>query len=370
MHANRTTAQVIMSPSQAPRIVHDAEGLNTAGDLSVVAASLVTPVEQFYTRSHAPPPVIDAAAWRLVVDGLCARPLTLSLDALRQFPRREVTATLLCAGLRRNELLQVAPLPGELPWGPEPAATGHWTGVSLRDVLDAAGVSDDARHISFTGLDAVQRHGQTFGFGGSITVEKARDADVLLAYEQNGEPLRAAHGFPVRVMVPGWIGARSVKWLGRITALREPSDNYFQTKAYRIQTVVDPASPTDVSRGEPLSAINLNAVMLQPTHGAVVAGGALTICGWAVGASGAEVTAVEYSLDDGTTWASAQISPDRTRWSWTRWSASITVASGPQQIVVRAHDSSGVPQPAHLRDAWNAKGYMNNSWHRVQITVI
>lgn len=351
------------------RRVLDADGLNSAGDLSVVAASLETPVAQFYTRSHAPPPTIDLAAWRVQVDGLVDHPLSLSFDDLRQFTPREVVSTLLCAGLRRTELLAVAPLPGELPWGPEPAATARWTGVSLADVLAAAGVQDAARHIAFTGLDVVQRKGRTFGFGGSITRDKAMDRDVLLAVAQNGEPLRAEHGFPVRVIVPGWIGARSVKWLGRITAQVEESDNYFQTHAYRVQREVDPTNPTDVTRGVPLSEMNLNAVVLEPADDTVLAPGTHTLRGWAVGAAGAAITSVDVSLDDGGTWQRAEVSGERGKWTWTPWQYTCTLAAGTHTIVVRAHDETGVPQPSQLRDVWNAKGYMNNAWHRVRVIV-
>ena len=358
-----------MTKSPTPYTVHDAEGLNTAGDPAIVAAVPETPIAQFYTRSHASPPVIGAASWRLEVDGLVSRPLSLGFEALLQFPRRDVIATLLCAGLRRNELLQVAPLPGELPWGPEPAATARWAGVSLLDVLDAAGVLGDARYISFTGLDAVQRHGQTFGFGGSITMEKARDADVLLAFEQNGEPLRVEHGFPVRVIVPGWIGARSVKWLGRITASGAPSDNYFQTMAYRMQRDIDPANPMDVSRGEPLEAMNLNAVVLIPAPDSTLRAGETMLRGWAVGSAGARITSVDYSLDDGVQWNAAELLPERSKWSWTQWRAAVTLSAGVHTLVVRAHDTTHVEQPSDLADVWNAKGYMNNAWHRVRVVV-
>ena len=349
------------------RLHHGSDGLNSAGLTATIAGVFETPVTEFFTRSHAPPPAIDAASWRLVVDGLVARPLSLALDDLRQFTRRDVTATLLCAGLRRNELLSVAPLPGELPWGVEPAGNARWSGVSLRDVLAAAGLPGEAAHIEFTGLDAVQRHGNTFGFGGSISVEKAQEDDVLLAFEQNGEPLRPEHGFPVRTLVPGWIGARSVKWLGRITASREPSTNYFQSKAYRVLRDPDPERPTDVTTGIPLAEMNLNAVIVDPAPGEKVSVGEVTVRGWAIGAAGAPVTAVELSVDGGATWQAALLSAERSRWSWTLWHATVSLPTGSHHLVVRAHDLTGVPQPATLHDAWNVKGYMNNSLHRVMV---
>jgi sulfite oxidase len=286
-------------------------------------------------------------------------------------PRREVAATLVCAGLRRSELLQVAPLPGELPWGPEAASHAHWAGVALRDVLHAAGVTPSARHIEFTGLDAVERRGQQFGFGGSITVEKAMEPDVLLAFEMNGQPLAPAHGFPVRTIVPGWIGARSVKWLGRVSAVRDESQNYFQKAAYRVLHTPDPSRPGDVAAGTALSHIALNSVFLQPMPGDVVrAGTAFTARGWAVGAEGSEVTAVECSTDGGATWVRAQLSGGRARWSWTHWHASLVLPAGRHALIVRATDALGHSQPDDLARVWNVKGYANNAWHRVEVVVV
>jgi sulfite oxidase len=356
-----------MISERPARVVHGADGLNSAGHPADLAGSLETPLAHFFTRSHASPPAIDLAAWRLQVDGLVGTPLSLSFDELQRFAMRDVPATLLCAGLRRDELLRVAPLPGELPWGPEAASTGRWTGVSLADVLDEAGLSTDARHIEFTALDSVERGGARFGFGGSITAEKARERDVLIAFAMNGAPLALAHGFPARTIVPGWIGARSVKWLGRITAAVQPSLNYFHTHAYRMQRSPDPLRPLDVSTGVALSNVFLNAVILDPAPAQRVPTHTFTARGWAMGAGGAPVTGIEFSTDGGATWNAAELDPLRARWTWTRWSAAVTLPAGRHVLVVRAHDTTGVAQPEHARDAWNVKGYANNAWHRVEV---
>ncbi len=358
------------SLSSIDRLPIGTDGLNSAGNPQQHANRFETPTEQFFVRSHAPTPTIALAEWRLTVDGLVGTPLVLTFDDLQRFPRREVTATMLCAGLRRAELLAVGPLPGELPWGVEPIGNARWAGVSLRDVLDAAGVLPDARHIEFTGLDAVERHGEVFGFGGSIDAGKARDPDVLLAWEQNGVALAPQHGFPVRTVVPGWIGARSVKWLGRITASVEPSSNYFQTRAYRVQRTADPALPTDVTSGVPLSAMTLNAVILDPAPGAAVAAGPLVLRGWAIGAGGAEVTRVECSTDGGASWQRASLATQRARWSWCLWEITVELAPGTHTLLVRAEDATGVSQPSDVRDAWNVKGYLNNAWHRLEVVAL
>ncbi len=350
------------------RLYRGTDGLNSGARRAGLDAGQVTPVERFFTRSHATPPTIDLAHWRLVVDGMVERPQSLSFVELQELPRREVVSTLLCAGLRRDELLSVAPLPGELPWGPEPASTGRWSGVSLRDVLLASGLSAAAHHIEFTGMDAVERRGRRFGFGGSISREKALEPDVLLAFELNGQPLSPTHGFPVRTIVPGWIGARSVKWLGRITAAAEPSSNYFQTHAYRVQREPDTARPGDVTGGVALGEITLNSVILDPSPDQRVAAGPVVLRGWAIGTGACAITAVEYSTDGGAQWHVATLDAVRDRWTWTRWQATASLTAGHHALMVRAVDETGATQPSDLAQVWNVKGYLNNAWHRVNVT--
>ena len=351
------------------RLIFDAEGQNTGTKTVVTADHFLTPVDQFFTRSHGKTPAIDPRTWRLEVGGLCERPRSFTFDELRAFPRHTVPATLVCAGLRRNEYLLLGPLPGELPWGPQAASTGEWTGVLLEDVIDAVGVAEGARYVEFTGLDSVERHGRTFGFGGSIDLDKALTGDVLLATELNGEPLPAVHGFPVRAVVPGWIGARSVKWLGRIALLAEPSDNYFQREAYRVQYKVDPAKPRDVTAGVALSTIALNAAILDPVPEQEVCAGPLRVRGWALGSAGRPITSVEVSPNDGHDWAPARVTDAGTGYTWTFWEATVELMPGRRTLVVRAADGVAPHQPVELREGWNVKGYANNAWHRVAIVV-
>jgi len=354
-----------MTPT-SHRLVHDPDGLNTAA-WPVGTDHLVTPVDLFFTRSHAPVPQIDPATWRLEVGGLVDKPKTFSLEELGAFPRRDVTATLVCAGLRRDEFLTLGPLPGELPWGPEAVSTGRWTGVALRDVLETVEPRDGACHVEFIGLDRVERLGQQFGFGGSIDLAKALSAEVVLASELNGAPLPPAHGFPLRAVVPGWIGARSVKWLGRIRLSAEPSPNYFQSRAYRFQREIDPRDPRDITAGVALSAIPLNAVILHPTANQVVPAGRLLVRGWAMGSGGRPVTAVELSPNGGGDWVQARVSVTGGAWTWSFWEAALHVTPGCHTLAVRATDSAGETQPASLSATWNVKGYNNNAWHRVAI---
>lgn len=353
-----------------PRLVHDSDGLNT-GVWPVRYDHLVTPVGLFFTRSHAAVPRIDPRTFRLEVGGLVSRPTSFSLEELiRTFPRRQVTATLVCAGLRRNEFLRLGSLPGELPWGPEPASTGRWTGLGLGDLLQAVGVAERARYVEFLGLDQVERQGHEFGFGGSIDLTKALSAEVILATELNGAPLPPVHGFPLRAVVPGWIGARSVKWLGRITLLEEPSSNYFQSSAYRMQREINPHDPRDVSRGAALTEVPLNAVMLEPAPDQVVQAGRVHIRGWAMGSGGRPVTAVEVSINGGQNWRRARILSAGAAWTWAFWEAVLDLAPGHYTLAARAADGVGATQPPTVNATWNVKGYNNNAWHEVMIRAV
>lgn len=352
------------------RLVRDADGLNAAA-WPIEAEHFVTPVDLFFTRSHALFPRIEAATWRLEIDGLVDRPASYSLDELAGiFPRREVTATLVCAGLRRDEFLSLGPLPGELPWGPEPASTGRWRGFALSDLLRAVGVGERARYVEFVGLDQVERQGQRFGFGGSIEVAKALRGETLLATELNGAPLPVEHGFPLRAVVPGWIGARSVKWLGRITLLDEPSRNYFQSKAYRVQREADPRDPRDVSAGDALSEAPLNTVIVSPMPDRDVKAGPQRVRGWAMGSGGRSLTAIEVSPDGGGHWVVARITAGGEAWTWVFWEVEVDLQPGRHIIVARAIDSAGVTQPPTVNETWNVKGYNNNAWHRMAIRAV
>lgn len=330
----------------------------------------MTPVDRFFTRSHAAVPRLDPAAWRLQVDGLVERPCSFSLEELGQaFPRREVTATLVCAGLRRSEFLTLGPLPGELPWGPEPVSTGRWSGIGLADLLRQVRVSRGARYVELIGLDRVERHGHRFGFGGSIDLAKALGDEVLLANELNGAPLPVAHGFPIRAVVPGWIGARSVKWLGRIVLAAEPSANYFQSQAYRVKREADPRDPRDVSAGTALCEVPINAVILDPRPEQTVPAGSVTVRGWAMGSGGRALTAIELSSNGGQDWSPARIVAEGPVWTWTFWESTLRLTRGRHTLVVRAVDSAGALQPPTLDATWNVKGYNNNAWHRVAVQV-
>lgn len=336
--------------------------------LDLMRQHFITPNELFFIRSHAPTPEISPAQYQLQISGLVQTPLTLSLSDLQKLPRHTVTATLQCAGNRRDELIAVRPVPGEVPWQADGISTAVWSGVRLREVVLAAGVQAGAAQVAFTGADAVTRLGKTFGYGSSISLEKALREEVLLADTMNGEPLPPVHGFPVRAVVPGFIGARSVKWLTHITVQAEPSDNYFQAKAYRLFAPHISAETVQWEAGLPLSEQSLNAVICEPLAESVVPAGQVRVRGWAVAGGQRRVARVDVSADGGCTWQTAALSGDEA-WTWQFWETACTVPRGEAELVVRAWDTAANTMPEHAASVWNFKGYMNNTWHRVRVQV-
>ena len=338
---------------------------------ATLVSAPVTPLARFFARNHGVIPAGEPATWRLAVDGLVARPFEVTVAELMdgRFPAHTVAATLVCAGLRRTELMEHRAVPGELGWGLEPVGTATWTGVRLADLLAGAGVAPGAGHVELTGADDVERHGRHFGFGGSIPLAKAQAGEVLLAWAMNGERLPTLHGGPLRLVVPGYIGARSVKWLARVTLRATPSDNYFQQDAYRVLREPAVADPRSVRTGDALGEVPLNAVIVSPEPFARVPAGPLVVRGWAMGHGSAPLRGVELSVDHGATWQPAELEAGGEAWTWRFWRATVAAAPGLLTIMARATDQAGHQMPASLAEVWNVKGYANNAWHRVAVEV-
>ena len=352
-------------------IVRSREPFNGGPPLSRLAEQFLTPVPLFFVRNHGSVPVINPATYRLRVGGLVKTPLELSLEEIRALPQSTIVAALQCAGNRRSELMAVAPIHGEIPWGAEAAGNARWTGVALREILTAAGVHASAQHVAFTGQDEVERDGTRFGFGGSIPIHKGLGSEVLLATEMNGDPLLPVHGFPVRAIVPGYIGARSVKWVGEITVQEEHSSNHFQAHAYKIFPPEVRAENADWTRGLMLGELPVNAVICNPHDGATVPADIADIMvrGYALTGGGRRVERVDLSVDRGASWHTADLSAEEPPWAWRLFSRRFSFSPGRQELIARAWDSAASTQPEDARTLWNFKGYMNNAWHRVRFEV-
>ncbi len=348
-------------------VVHQQEPFNAETGLEALTDP-VTNTDAFYVRGHGTVPEIDADGWHLQVHGLVERELSLSLETLREaFRERTVTATLQCAGNRRAGLVAIRDIPGEAPWGPGATGTAIWTGVSLGDVLALAAPLDDATDVGFEGADQCPEAKPTQLFGGSIPLDKARRSEVLLAWAMNGEPLEPVHGAPLRVVVPGYIGARSVKWLQRVELRPEPWMGYYQHVVYRLVPADGTPGP---GVGMPLGLVALNADVLSPRDGETVAAGPVDVHGYAFAGGDRYAARVDVSVDRGATWKQAELLQDLGRWAWRQWRITLDLAPGEHELLVRAWDSSAATQPEDEATVWNPKGYVNNARPRIRIRAV
>ncbi|MBO1766667.1 sulfite oxidase [Allobranchiibius sp. GilTou38] len=361
---------------RADMLVHEEEPFNAEPTSAALAASYLTPTDTFYSRNHGPIPTLDRGTWRLDVDGLVDIRLRLSLAELQdRFEEHVVTATVQCAGNRRAGLIAVRDIPGEDPWQDGATSTAVWAGIRLADVLAEAGVTQaggeaDETHVAFQAPDVSQLARPSQAYGGSIPLAKATRPEVLLAWSMNGEALTPVHGAPLRVVVPGWIGARSVKWLERIIVRHGPSDNYFQSVAYRL--LPPDADPDTAGPGNGLSLgpIALNSAILSPADDSTVSAGALAVSGYAFAGDGRRVARVDVSPDGGHTWVQADLGPDRGPWAWRLWRAQVHLAAGDALLVAQAWDGTAAAQPSEAEHLWNPKGYVNNACPRARVHAV
>jgi len=324
----------------------------------------LTPAGLHYVLVHYDIPLVDERTWALEIDGGTAGGSRLSFDEVRSRERQTVVMTMECAGNGRAFL---EPRPLSQPWLSEAVGTARWGGAILRPVLEEAGIPDDAREVVFTGLDRGVEGEIPQQYQRSLPLDECLRDDVLLAYEMNDSPLPPQHGFPVRLIVPGWYGMTNVKWLAKISFAAEPFAGYQQETAYRLRQDPD-------EEGVPLSRMLPRALMVPPgvpdfmTRRRFLAPGRHTIEGRAWSGE-AEISAVEVSIDGGEHWVPATIdrgSPDDP-WAWRAWSWDWTAEPGEHTLCCRARDASGGIQPVDER--WNVHGYANNAVQRVAVTV-
>jgi DMSO/TMAO reductase YedYZ molybdopterin-dependent catalytic subunit len=320
----------------------------------------ITPTGLHYLLIHFDIPAVDATTFRLSIDGLVERPLELTLDDLRARPRRTIPVTLECAG---NGRARLQPRPLSNPWLFEAIGTAEWGGTPLGPLLDEAGLQRDARELVFTGADRGFQGGVEHDYQRSLTVEEARRPEVLLVDEMNGEPLQPQHGFPLRLLVPGWYGMTSVKWLQRIEAVAEPFTGYQQADAYYYRTDAD-------DPGAPVSRIRVRALMTPPgipdyfTRRRLVDAAVVTLRGRAWGGT-TPVQRVEVRVDG--RWADAALEPSIGDFAWRAWSFAWDATPGEHELACRATDAAGDVQPIDM--PWNYQGVGNNGAQVIKVSV-
>jgi sulfane dehydrogenase subunit SoxC len=323
----------------------------------------VTPVGLHYVLVHYDIPAVDPASWRLHVEGRVNRPVVLGLDEIQSRPRVRSRVTMECAG---NGRALVEPRAISQPWLQEAVGTGEWGGTPLRPILEEAGIPAGAVDVVFTGADRGVEGEIEQRYARSLPLADALGDDVLLAYELNGRPLPPQHGFPLRLVVPGWYGMTSVKWLERITVLDAPFDGFQNRQSYRLRRIED-------EPGEPLTRMLPRALMAPPgipeflSRERVADLGPCRLEGRAWSGFG-KIAGVEVSADDGATWSTAELGEQPSRWAWAAWSLTWEPpAPGRYELACRARDEEGNVQP--LVPPWNLGGYANNAVQRVVVTV-
>jgi len=334
-------------------VARQKEPYNAEPPLQALDNEWTTPYSHFFVRCHGSIPDVQPGAYLLTIEGLVERVQQLTLEDLQRFRRTVAPATIQCAENRKGELARMKPLEG-IPWDAGAVGNAEWSGVRLAELLQRAAPRQGARFVWFEGLDAVTLPDRQTVYGSELPLDRAMRPENLVALDMNGAPLPREHGYPARLVAPGAVGNRSVKWLGRIVVADRRSENVF--------------AAGDVKDSQPILDAPLNSAICRPRTGETVSAGKLEVRGYAVppGPDGA-VASVEVSPDGGATWTAARLTETHAPFAWRLWGVELEVTAGTPTLVVRATDASGAKQPE--KPTWNPKGYLCNGWHRVPITV-
>jgi DMSO/TMAO reductase YedYZ molybdopterin-dependent catalytic subunit len=321
---------------------------------------ILTPNDAFFVRYHLSgvPLSIDADAFRLEIKGLVERPLQLSLaDLRRDFETVEVVAVNQCSGNSRG-FFEPRVAGGQLAHGA--MGNARWRGVRLRDVLDKAGVKAGARQVVANGLDTAPI-AATPDFIKALDIDQARDGEVMLAFEMNGEPLPLLNGFPLRLVVPGHYGTYWVKHLNELTVVPEAYDGFYMATAYRIPATPGHSLPpgTAPKSTVPIQRFTIRSFLTSVLDGASVPAARETRLRGIAFDSGAGITEVLVSTDGGESWRPAQLGRDLGRYSFREWTLPWTPGRpGRYDVRCRALNRLGETQP--LAPLWNPSGYLRN----------
>ncbi|XP_072927023.1 sulfite oxidase, mitochondrial isoform X2 [Hemitrygon akajei] len=351
---------------------------NAEPPLELLSENYVTPTEIFFVRNHLPVPEVDPKNFSLKIEGEGMKSIQLTLhDIQTKFPKHTITAALQCAGNRRSEMNVVHQVKG-LNWGSAAIGNAKWAGAKLSDVLKYAGLPEntDAKHVQFEGLD---KDVTGSPYGASIPIHKAlnKDGDVLLAYEMNDEALSRDHGFPLRVIVPGVVGARNVKWLSKIIVSKEESKSHWQVNDYKGFSPSVDWDNVDFSSAPAIQELPIQSVITSPSNGEHLSSDMdeITVKGYAWSGGGQEVIRVDISLDGGQTWHVADLNgvkPNEGQaWAWKLWQLTVPLPKDQKnlEIICKAVDNHYNVQPDTVAPIWNLRGVLNNAWSRVKVTI-
>ncbi len=322
----------------------------------------VTPLGMHYLLNHFDVPFVpDVSDWMVAVSGAVQSPLTIGLDAIKALPQRTLRVTLECAGNGRSNM---APRWPSMPWMEGAVGTSDWTGTPLRYVLERAGLKSEAVHVVFFGRDRGYDQIE-HNYGRALTPDMALSDDVMLVTAMNGQPLLPQHGYPLRLIVPGWYGMASVKWLDRIEVWDRPFDGPQQVSTYIFKKSKD-------DPGIPVTQLRVKSLMVPPgmpdwyTRRRLVEAGTVRVHGRAWSGSGVAIAKVEFGCDG--RWQTATLDAAMSsRYAWRGWSCLWEALEGEHELMCRATDADGETQPLDM--VFDRGGFGNNAAHRVAATV-
>ena len=362
---NSSAAESVSIPGKDGLIVRSDRFLDLETPVEFMT-EWITPVNHFFVRNHMfEPAKFDAKSWQLSITGEVEKPLTLTLADLEKLSLHSIVNVIECAG--NGRALQNPKVPG-IQWGKGAVGNARFSGPSLNSLLDKAGVKNTAKHVQFRGLDQVP--GKVPPFIRSIPIDKAMDADTLIATHMNGSPLTPHHGFPARAVTPGWAGAASCKWLTEISVLDKPAEGNFMSPGYRLpNTPVKPGEAVKPEDTHPITALAVKSLIATPSDGAKLKPGAHVVPIQGVAWAGeADIVKVEISTDAGTTWNETILGKDKAKYAWRLWSYNWKPTKGGDYTVLsRASDSQGRVQPE--APVWNPSGYLYNAYDQVKVEI-
>ncbi|XP_076631831.1 sulfite oxidase [Colletes latitarsis] len=343
---------------------------------SLLVESFITPTELFYVRNHLPVPEIDMKTYTLELAVEETTQKTFSFEDIKKYPKYTITSAVMCGGNRRSEMAQEKQLKG-LSWGVGAVGNATWTGARLCDILKDLEINEnDYNHVQFEAYD-LDPSGSPYG--ASIPISKAMDprADVILAYEMNGQPIPRDHGFPIRVIVPGVVGARNVKWLGKMIISTEESHSQWQRGDYKGFSPSVDWDNVDFSKAPAIQEMPVISAICkpEPLETVKVKNGKINVKGYAWSGGGRKIIRVDITNDQGATWQTADLVAEDTSakqgryWSWTLWNVDIPVKKEHKEteIWVKAVDASYNVQPESFKNIWNLRGFLCNAYHRVKV---
>ena len=358
---------LVKYPQKRPMIAVTSRPPHLETPFSVFNEGVLTPNDAFFVRYHLaniPFEDIDPDTYTVELKGLVDRPHKLTLADLKRMPTTEIVAVNQCSGNSRGFFEPRTP-GGQL--GNGAMGNARWRGVSLKEVLNRAGIGRGAKQVTFKGIDGPVME-TTPSFVKALDLDHADDGEVMLAYAMNGHDLPVLNGYPVRLVVPGYYATYWVKHLSEITVIDSVFDGYFMKNAYRIPdndcACVEPGTTPKAT--VPINRLNVRSFITSVTDGGRLAAGAQTLQGIAFD-GGSGIKDVSVSIDDGKSWTAAELGQNLGKYSFRQWTLTVTLPAGPQVLKVRATANDGKTQPAEPR--WNPSGYMRNVVETVRVTV-